>query len=66
MSLKLQPPTWRTRVSLFVWVITLDLFSMGGPTSGFDTTGIALLDHLTMEAPPLPHDTTGGGGEDVF
>jgi len=28
-----QPPTWRTRVSLFVWGITLDLSGMGGPTS---------------------------------
>ena len=26
-------PTWRTRVSLFVWVITLDLSGMGCPTS---------------------------------
>jgi hypothetical protein len=35
-----QPPTWRTRVSLFVWVITFDLSSMGGPTSSSQ-------DHLT-------------------
>jgi hypothetical protein len=25
-----QPPTWRARVSLFVWVITLDQSGMGG------------------------------------
>jgi hypothetical protein len=24
-----QPPTWRTRVSLFVWVITFDLSGLG-------------------------------------
>ena len=28
-----QIPTWRTRVSLFVWVIAHDLSAMGGPTS---------------------------------
>jgi len=27
-----QPPTWRIRVSLFVWVIALDLSGMGGDT----------------------------------
>ena len=26
-----QPPTWRTRGSLFVWSLPFDLFSMGGP-----------------------------------
>jgi len=28
-----QPSTWRTRVSLSVWVITFDLSGMEGPTS---------------------------------
>jgi hypothetical protein len=28
-----QPPTWRTRVSVFIWVIALDLSGTGGPTS---------------------------------
>jgi len=28
-----QPPTWRTRISLFVWVITFDLTGMDGLTS---------------------------------
>jgi hypothetical protein len=37
-----QPPTWRTRVSLFVWVITFDLSSMEGPASSYATAGIAL------------------------
>jgi hypothetical protein len=29
------PTTWRTRVFLFVWVITFDLSGMGGPTSSY-------------------------------
>jgi hypothetical protein len=33
VGLSAQPPTWRTRVSLFVWIIPLDLSGMGGPTS---------------------------------
>jgi hypothetical protein len=37
-----QPPTWRTRVSLLVWVIIFDLSGMGGPASNYDTAGIAL------------------------
>jgi hypothetical protein len=37
-----QPPTWRTRVSLFVRVITLDLSGMGGPASSYATAVIAL------------------------
>ena len=41
-SLKPQPPIWRTRVSLFVWVITVDVSGTGGPTSTYATTSIAL------------------------
>jgi hypothetical protein len=37
-----QPPTWRTRVSLFVWVITFDMSGMGDPASSYATAGIAL------------------------
>jgi hypothetical protein len=37
-----QPPTWRTRLSLFVWVITFDLSDMGDPASSYATAGIAL------------------------
>jgi hypothetical protein len=37
-----QPPTWRTRVSLFVWLLPLDLSGMGDPTSSYATTGISL------------------------
>jgi hypothetical protein len=35
-------PTWRTRVSLFVWLLPLDLSSMGAPTSSYPTVDIAL------------------------
>ena len=37
-----QPPTWRTRVSLFVWVITFDLSGLGDPASSYATAGLAL------------------------
>jgi hypothetical protein len=37
-----QPLTWRTRVSLFVWLLLLDLSGMGAPTSSYATAGIAL------------------------
>jgi hypothetical protein len=35
-------PTWKTRVSLFVWLLPLDLSGMGDPTSSYATAGIAL------------------------
>jgi hypothetical protein len=37
-----QPPTWRTSVTLFVWLLPHDLSSQGGPTSRYATAGIAL------------------------
>jgi hypothetical protein len=37
-----QPPTWRTRIFLFVWLLLLDLSGMGYPTSSYATAGIAL------------------------
>jgi hypothetical protein len=38
-----QPPTWGTRVSVFVWIITFDpLPCMGDPTSSYATALIAL------------------------
>ena len=38
-----QPPTWRrTRVSLFVWVITFDLSGLGDPASSYATASLAL------------------------
>ena len=37
-----QPLTWRTRLSLFLWVITFDLSLTGGPTSSYATAIIAL------------------------
>jgi hypothetical protein len=35
-------PIWRTRVSLFVWLLPLDLSGMGDPASNYATAGIAL------------------------
>jgi hypothetical protein len=37
-----QTPIWRTRVSLFVWLLPLDLFGMGAPTNSCATAGIVL------------------------
>jgi hypothetical protein len=37
-----QPPTCRTVLSLFVWVITFDLSGMGAPTSSYAAADIAL------------------------
>lgn len=39
---KAQPQTWRTRVSLFVWNLTLHLSCLGAPSSSYITTGISL------------------------
>jgi hypothetical protein len=33
---------WRTRVPLFVWLLSLDLSGMVDPTSSYATAGIAL------------------------
>jgi hypothetical protein len=46
-----QPPTWRARVSLFVWIITFDLSSMGDPTNSCATAGIT----LRIICPRKPH-----------
>ena len=45
------PPTWRTRVSLFVWVITIDLSGMGGPSSSICYRPHSSQDHVTTQAP---------------
>jgi len=37
-----QPPNWRTRLSLSVWVVTFDLSGMGDPTFGNATISVAL------------------------
>jgi hypothetical protein len=60
-----QPPTWKTRVSLFVWILTLDLSSLGDLTSGYATAGIA----LDIIGSRMPHHhgkvvtPSWGGGE---
>jgi hypothetical protein len=48
-----QTPNWRTRVSLFVWVINLDLSGMGGPTISIRYCQHSSWDHVTTQAPPL-------------
>ena len=42
VSLTPNLPIWRTRIFLFVWVITCDLSVMRGPTSSYGTAGVAL------------------------
>jgi hypothetical protein len=37
-----KPPTWRTRVSLFIWLLPFDMSGMGDPTRSYATAGIAL------------------------
>ena len=59
-----QNPTWRTRVSLFVWVITFDLSGLGDPASSYATAGLA----LRIIWPHKPHhyvkvETPSGGKE---
>jgi hypothetical protein len=44
---RLTPPTWRTRVSLFFWVITLHLSGMGGHTSSIRYRQHSSRDHVT-------------------
>jgi hypothetical protein len=53
-----QPPTWRTRVPLLVWVMTFDLSGKGDPASSYPTAGIAL--RITW---PLDIPTVGTGNE---
>jgi hypothetical protein len=53
VSLMPHPPTSRTRISLFVWVITFDLSGTGDHTSSYTTASIALRDQLTTQASPL-------------
>jgi hypothetical protein len=49
-----QPPTWRTRISLFVWLLPLNLSGMGVPTISYATAGIALRVSGTLK--PHHHD----------
>jgi hypothetical protein len=43
-----------TRVFLFVWLLPLDLSSMGDPTSSYATAGIAL--RVSRALKPHHHD----------
>jgi hypothetical protein len=53
----IQPPTWRTRVFLFVWLLPLDLSSLSGATSKYATAGIAL--RVSGALKPHHHDKVG-------
>jgi hypothetical protein len=57
-------PTWRTRLSRFVWLFTLDLSGMGGSASRYATTGITL--RILWPRKPLQFVkvgvSSGGGG----
>jgi hypothetical protein len=44
-------------VSLFVWLLPLDLTGIGGPTSSYATTGIAL--RVSGALKPHHHDKVG-------
>jgi hypothetical protein len=37
-----QSPTWKTRVSLFIWLLPLNLSGLGGLTSNYATADTAL------------------------
>jgi hypothetical protein len=52
--LSAQPPTWRARVTLFVWLLPFDLSGMGDPTSRYATAGIAL--RVSGALKPHHHD----------
>jgi hypothetical protein len=52
-----QPPTWRTRVSLFVWLLPLHLTGLGGQTSNCATAGIAV--RVSGALKPHHHDKCG-------
>jgi hypothetical protein len=47
-------PTWRTRASLFVWLLPFDLSSMGDLTSSYATAGIAFMVSGTLK--PYHHN----------
>jgi hypothetical protein len=42
-------PTWRIRVSLFIWLLPLDLSGMGAPTNSYATASIALRDSRALK-----------------
>jgi hypothetical protein len=49
--------TWRINVSLFVWLLPLDLFGLGSTTSSYATAGIAL--RVSGALKPHHHDKVG-------
>jgi len=66
LALRPTPPTWRARVSLFVWLLPFDLSGLGDPTSSYATAGTAL---RVAEARKLPHHVkveTPSGGRNIL
>jgi hypothetical protein len=59
-----QPPTWRSRVSLFVWLLPLDLSDVGDPTSSYATASIAL--RISGALKPHHHSKVEVGKEDYL
>ena len=58
-----QPPTWRTRGSLFVCLLLFDLSGMGDPTRSIAPAGIALEVTGTRKH---PHHDKGGSQSRSF
>ena len=48
-----QPQTWRTSVSVFVWVLSFNLSGKGDPTSSYTSASIALW-IIAPRKPPYP------------
>jgi hypothetical protein len=61
-----QPRTWRTRVSLLVWNLTLDLSGLGDPASSYATAGIALEIIGTRKPHRYDKAETPPGGNTLF
>jgi hypothetical protein len=60
-----QPPTWRTSVSLFVWLLPLDLSGLDAPNSSYATAaGVAL--RVSGALKPHHHDKVGIVGNYAF
>jgi hypothetical protein len=59
-------PNCRTRVPLFIWLLPLDLSSLGCPTSSYAPAGIAL--RVSGALKPYHHDKVGiaSVGKDIY
>jgi hypothetical protein len=57
-----QPPTWWTKVSLFVWILTPDLPGMEDLTSSICYRQHSCRNHMITQAPPLSQSRDIYGG----